>query len=67
MQLDTKDRRASDNMRLAQWGVTWLIENLSFYLTLVQLDSFVLLNPPLRQAQKRYQQLYRPTVHDITF
>jgi hypothetical protein len=27
LQLDTKDRRASDNRRLAQWRVKWLIEH----------------------------------------
>jgi hypothetical protein len=46
-------RRASANMRLAQWGVTRKIESLCIYLTLVQVDSVVLLSPPLRQAQKR--------------
>ncbi len=54
-------RRASANMRLAQWGVTRKIESLCIYLTLVQVDSVVLLSPPLRQAQKRYRQVYYDT------
>jgi len=45
-------------MRLAQWGVTCKIESSCFYSALVQVDSLVLLNPPLRQAQKRWQQPY---------
>lgn len=48
-------RRASANMRLAQWGVTSKIESSCFYLASVQVDSLVLLSPPLRQAQKRYR------------
>lgn len=42
-----------DNMRLARWGVPSKIESSSFYLAFVQVDSLVLLSPPLRQAQKR--------------
>jgi pyrroloquinoline quinone (PQQ) biosynthesis protein C len=32
----------------------WLIEHLCFVSSLVVADSFVLRNPPLRQAPKRY-------------
>ncbi len=46
-------RTTGYNMRLAQWGVTSKIESSCFYLALVQVDSLVLLSPPLRQAQKR--------------
>lgn len=49
-------RTTGYNMRLAQWGVTSKIESSCFYLALVQVDSLVLLSPPLRQAQKRYRQ-----------
>jgi hypothetical protein len=45
-------------MRLAQWGVTCKIESSCFYLALELVDSVVLLSPPLRQAQKRWQQPY---------
>ena len=44
-------------MRLAQWGVTCKIESSCFYLASVQVESLVLLSPPLRQAQKRYGQV----------
>ena len=49
----TGDKTPAGNMRLAQWGVTSKIESSSFYLAFVQVDSLVLLSPPLRQAQKR--------------
>jgi len=49
----TENRSTTANMRLAQWGVTCKIEGSSFYSALVQVDSSVLLSPPLRQAQKR--------------
>lgn len=42
-------------MRLAQWGVTCKIESSCFYSASVQVDSLVLLSPPLRQAQNRWQ------------
>jgi hypothetical protein len=48
-------------MRLAQWRVKWLILCSSFYQILVVDDRFVVLNPPLRQARKRYRQ-FRMTV-----
>ncbi len=54
-------RTTGYNMRLAQWGVTSKIESSCFYLALVQVDSLVLLSPPLRQAQKRYRQVKRNT------
>lgn len=49
----TANRTTTANMRLAQWGVTCKIESPCFYSALVQVDSSVLLSPPLRQAQKR--------------
>ncbi|MCZ2356681.1 MAG: hypothetical protein LC115_08340 [Bacteroidia bacterium] len=40
------------NRRLAQWRVTWLIENSISHRLLWLNESFVLRNPPLRQAAK---------------
>ena len=53
-QTDEKEHR-SDNRRLAQWRVTWLIEHSTSHQLLWCIDSFVLRNPPLRQAPKRYR------------
>ena len=50
------------NRRLAQWRVTWLIEHSTSHLLLWCIDSFVLRNPPLRQAPKRYASPYETTV-----
>ena len=44
----------TDNRRLAQWRVKWLIEHSTSHQLLWCIDSFVLRNPPLRQAPKRY-------------
>ena len=41
------------NRRLAQWRVTWLIEHSTSHQLLWCIDSFVLQNPPLRQATNR--------------
>lgn len=46
------------NRRLAQWRVTWLIEHSTSHQLLWCIDSFVLRNPPLRQAPKRCAQWY---------
>ena len=54
----TKDRTAAANRRLAQWRVTWLIEHSTSHQHLWCIDSFVLRNPPLRQAPKRYATPY---------
>ncbi len=43
------------NSRLPQWGLTWLNQVQCFYQYLCLVDSEVLLNPPLRQAAKRYE------------
>ena len=45
--------KTSHNRRLAQWRVTWLIEPSTSHQLLWCIDSFVLRNPPLRQAPKR--------------
>ena len=38
------------NRRLAQWRVKWIIEHSTSHQHLWCIDSFVLRNPPLRQA-----------------
>ena len=43
-------RKTGANRRLAQWRVTWLIEHSTSHQLLWCIDSFVLRNPPLRQA-----------------
>ncbi len=48
-------RITADNRRLAQWRVTWLIEHSTSHQLLWCIDSFVLRNPPLRQAPNRWQ------------
>ena len=53
------DRRAADNRRLAQWRVSWLIEHSTSHQHLWWADSFVLRNPPLRQAPKRCTTFYK--------
>ena len=54
----TEKRKPGYNRRLAQWRVTWLIEHSTSHQLLWCIDSFVLRNPPLRQAPKRYRQPY---------
>jgi hypothetical protein len=44
------------NRRLAQWRVTWLIEHSTSHQLLWCIESFMLRNPPLRQAPNRYGQ-----------
>jgi hypothetical protein len=51
-----KEQRTA-NRRLAQWRVTWLIEHSTSHQLLWCIDSFVLRNPPLRQAPKRWWQV----------
>ena len=53
---DTEDKTPAGNRRLAQWRVKWLIEHSASHQLLWCIDSFVLRNPPLRQAPKRYKQ-----------
>ena len=49
----TENKARRHNRRLAQWRVTWLIEHSTSYQLLWCIDSFVLRNPPLRQAPDR--------------
>jgi len=53
MTTEGKIEHRSDNRRLAQWRVKWLIELSTSHQLLWCIDSFVLRNPPLRQAPKR--------------
>jgi len=53
--MSTDKENTSANRRLAQWRVTWLIEHSTSHQHLWCIDSFVLRNPPLRQAPKRYR------------
>lgn len=48
-----KDKGRTANRRLAQWRVLWLIEHSTSHQLLWCIDSFVLRNPPLRQAVNR--------------
>ena len=52
----TTEGSTTGNRRLAQWRVMWLIEHSTSHQLLWCNDSFVLRNPPLRQAPKRYAQ-----------
>ena len=45
------------NTGFASGGVTCKLGALCFYSSLVQVDSFVLRNPPERKARKRYRQV----------
>ncbi len=51
-------RRAAAIRRLAQWRVQGLNEALCFVSSLGVADSFVLRNPLLRQAAKRWRSCY---------
>lgn len=53
-ELTRQTKSTGHNRRLAQWRVTWLIEHSTSHQLLWCIDSFVLRNPPLRQAPKRY-------------
>ncbi len=49
----TIEEARTANRRLAQWRVQWLIEHSTSHQLMWYIDSFVLRNPPLRQAPKR--------------
>jgi hypothetical protein len=59
--MKTEKRRPTANRHLAQWRVKWLIEHSASHQLLWCIDSFVLRNPPLRQAPKRYGKYYEKT------
>lgn len=49
-----KQINSMHNMRLAQWRVKWLIEHSTSHQLFWRIDSFLLRNPLLRKAEKRY-------------
>jgi len=51
------ENKTTANRRLAQWRVKWLNEHSTSHQLLRCIDSFVLRNPPLRQAPKRCRQV----------
>src|SRR5690554_5646392 len=51
------NKKTAYNRRLAQWRVTWLIKHSTSHQLLWCIDSFVLRNPPLRQAPKRSEEI----------
>jgi hypothetical protein len=55
---------SAHNRRLAQWRVAWLIEHSTSHQLLWCIDSFVLRNPPLRQAPKRYATKHEHTLRN---
>ncbi len=52
---DTKEGRPAGNRTYNKSAVQWLNQALCFYSIVVLVDSFVLRNPPERQARKRYE------------
>ena len=48
------DRKTAYNTGFASGGVTCKLGAFCFYSSVVQVDSFVLRNPPERKARKRY-------------
>jgi hypothetical protein len=60
---DEKEHR-SDNSGFAKKRVQWLIEHSTSHQILWYVDSFVLRNPLLRKAAKRYNQNKRQTNKD---
>ena len=63
---DTVDRRPAGNSGFAKKRVQWLIEHSTSHQLLWYIDSFVLRNPPLRQAPKRCLQFYKYYVQKPT-
>jgi hypothetical protein len=55
--MNTTERNTTANRRLAKKRVQWLNKALFFVSSSMLADSFVLRNPLLRQAPKRYSQL----------
>jgi hypothetical protein len=60
-------RNTWHNKRLAQWRMKCLIEQSTSHQLLCCIDSFVLRNPPLRQAPKRYRQALESIVKKIDY
>ncbi len=51
-------RKPTANTGFASGGLTCKLEALCFYLAFVQVESFVLRNPPERKARNRYRKFY---------
>ena len=54
--MTTEKKARTDNRRLAQWRVSWLIEHSTSYQLLWCIESFVFRNPPhclLRERQQK--------------
>ena len=56
MDIYNAEKQRPANRLLAQWRVKWLIEHSTSHQHLWYIDSFILRNPPLRQAPKPYNQ-----------
>ena len=59
------ERTPAANRRLAQWRVTWLIEHSTSHQLLWCIDSFVLRNPPLRQAPTVIRHVKTPNYEKV--
>ena len=53
-QIDERKESRPHNTGFASGGLTCKLGALCFYSSVVQVDSFVLLNPPERKARNRY-------------
>ena len=54
--MSTTEKNTTANRRFAKKRVQWLIEHSTSHQILWYVDSFVLRNPLLRKAAKRYKQ-----------
>lgn len=53
LKIDDREEARTANTGFASGGVTCKLGALCFYSSSLQVDSFVLLNPPERKARKR--------------
>jgi len=60
---DTREGRPAGNSGFAKKRVQWLIEHSTSHQLLWYVDSFVLRNPLLRKAAKRYLQSFPNKSH----
>ena len=63
----TTERTTGYNTGFASGGVTCKLGVLWFYSSVVQVDSFVLRNPPERKARKRYLPLSQTEIDERIF
>jgi len=54
-------KTTATNSTYRKVAVQWLNQALCFYQSFCLIDSFVLRNPPLRQAPKRYHTFKKPS------